>query len=109
MIVALPLVARSPIPKKHRCPVNDHEYSEVSVRTVTHHIKEAWAWQPTGDRYFFSDDPACEIVSIWAMKVRRFSSHSRERSLDGKRSQATGYRVIPSASPNWITHRTLNR
>ncbi len=49
-------------PKKHRCPVNGQEYSEVSVRTITHHIKDAWAWQPTGHRYFFCDDPACEIV-----------------------------------------------
>lgn len=49
-------------PKKHRCPVNGHEYSEVSVRTITHHIKDAWTWQPTGHQYFFCDDPACEIV-----------------------------------------------
>jgi hypothetical protein len=49
-------------PKKHRCPSNGHEYSEVSVRTIIHHIKEAWTWQPTGDRYFFCDDPACEVV-----------------------------------------------
>jgi hypothetical protein len=49
-------------PKKHRCPSNGHEYSEVPVRTIIHHIKEAWTWQPTGDRYFFCDDPACEVV-----------------------------------------------
>lgn len=49
-------------PKKHRCPGNGHEYSEVSVRTIIYHIKEAWTWKPTGDRYFFCDDPACEVV-----------------------------------------------
>lgn len=49
-------------PKKQRCPINGHECSEVSVRTITHHIKEAWSWQPTGHRYFFCDDPACEVV-----------------------------------------------
>jgi len=49
-------------PKKQRCPVNGHEYSEVSVRTIAHHIKEAWGWQPTGSRYFFCDDPVCEVV-----------------------------------------------
>lgn len=32
------------------------------MRTITHHIKEAWTWQPTAHRYFFCDDPACEIV-----------------------------------------------
>lgn len=49
-------------PKKQRCPVNGHEYSEVSARTITHHIKDAWTWRPTGCRYFFCDDPACEVV-----------------------------------------------
>lgn len=48
--------------KKQRCPLNGHEYSEVSVRTIAHHIKKAWAWQPTGHRYFFCADPACEVV-----------------------------------------------
>ena len=32
------------------------------MRTITHHIKDAWTWQPTGHRHFFCDDPACEIV-----------------------------------------------
>ena len=49
-------------PKKHRCPANGHEYSEVSTRTINHHIKKSWAWQQTGHRYFFCDDPACEVV-----------------------------------------------
>lgn len=50
------------LPKKHRCPANGQAYSEVSVRTIAHHIKDAWTWQPTGQRYFFCDDPACEVV-----------------------------------------------
>lgn len=49
-------------PKRHCCPVNGREYSEVSVRTITHHVKDAWTWQPTGHRYFFCDDPGCEVV-----------------------------------------------
>jgi len=49
-------------PKKQRCPVNGQKCSEVSVRTIAHHIKEAWAWQPTAHRYFVCDDPACEVV-----------------------------------------------
>jgi hypothetical protein len=48
--------------KKYRCPVNGHAYSEVSVRTISHHIKEAWAWLPSGHRYFFCEDPACEVA-----------------------------------------------
>ena len=49
-------------PTKYRCPGNGQEYPEVSVRTVVHHIKDAWAWESTGRRYFFCDDPVCEIV-----------------------------------------------
>lgn len=49
-------------PKKHCCPVNGHEYSEVSARTIAHHVSEAWNWQQTAKRYFFCDDPACEVV-----------------------------------------------
>ena len=48
--------------KKRRCPSNGREYAEVSARTIAHHIKEAWAWQPAGHRYFFCDDPDCEVV-----------------------------------------------
>jgi hypothetical protein len=34
----------------------------VSARTITHHIKESWSWQPTGQRYFYCDDPGCEVI-----------------------------------------------
>lgn len=47
---------------KQPCPVNGRECSEVSVRTIAHHIAEAWNWRPTAKRYFFCDDPVCEIV-----------------------------------------------
>ena len=49
-------------PKKLRCPVNGVEYAEVSARTITHHIKNSWQWQDKGLRYFFCDDPRCEVV-----------------------------------------------
>lgn len=49
-------------PRKQRCPVNGHEYAEVSARTIVHHVKDAWHWQPTAGRYFFCDDPACDVV-----------------------------------------------
>ena len=49
-------------PKKQCCPVNEHECAEVGVRAIAHHIKEAWNWQPTARRYFYCDDPACELV-----------------------------------------------
>jgi hypothetical protein len=37
------------------------EYAEVSPRTIAHHIKEAWQWDGRG-RYFYCDDPACDIA-----------------------------------------------
>jgi len=49
-------------PKKLRCPANGNEYSEVSARTIAHHIHDAWCWQPTTNRYYFCDDPACDVV-----------------------------------------------
>lgn len=48
--------------KKQRCPCNGRESLEVSARTIAHHIKDAWTWHPTARRYFFCDDPACEVV-----------------------------------------------
>ncbi len=52
----------NPLPKKRCCPVNGREYREVSARTIAHHIREAWNWQPTAQQYFFCDDPACDVV-----------------------------------------------
>ena len=46
----------------HRCPVNGREYLEVSTRTIAHHIVDAWKWLPTSNRYFFCDDPECDVV-----------------------------------------------
>lgn len=49
-------------PGKGRCPVNGLEYSEVSARTILHHVKEPWAWAPSAGRYYFCDDPACDVA-----------------------------------------------
>ena len=49
-------------PNKHRCPHNGIEYAEVSARTIEHHIRQSWSWQDSGRRYFFCDDPDCDVV-----------------------------------------------
>jgi hypothetical protein len=49
-------------PKKHRCPANGLECAEVPARTISHHIKNPWQWDAAGQRYFFCDDPGCDIV-----------------------------------------------
>jgi hypothetical protein len=52
--------------KKRCCPINEIECVEVSVRTITHHIKQPWLWNDRGHRYFFCDDPACDVVYFGA-------------------------------------------
>jgi hypothetical protein len=49
-------------PRQHRCPANGKAYSEVSARTIAHHIRKAWEWQAGECRYFYCDDPDCEVV-----------------------------------------------
>ena len=49
-------------PTKHHCPVNGRVYAEVSVRTISHHIKEAWNWVPTAEHYYFCDDAGCDVA-----------------------------------------------
>jgi hypothetical protein len=49
-------------PSKHRCPVNGIEYSEVSNKTVVHHVRRPWLLDGYTKRYFFCDDPNCDVV-----------------------------------------------
>lgn len=49
-------------PRRLQCPTGGAECCEVSPRTIAHHIREPWAWSPTAARYFFCDDPACELA-----------------------------------------------
>ena len=49
-------------PTKQKCPVDGNECAEVSTRTIAHHIKQSWLWNPNGQRYYFCDDPNCDIV-----------------------------------------------
>jgi hypothetical protein len=47
---------------KHRCPVNGLEYSDVPARTIAQHIKQSWNWSGNGRRYYFCNDPDCDVV-----------------------------------------------
>jgi hypothetical protein len=49
-------------PRKLPCPLNGRGYAEISVRTITHHIKASWEWVPTAERYFFCDDAECDAA-----------------------------------------------
>ena len=47
---------------KHRCPANGREYRNVPVRTVLHHVQQAWRRAEPGRNYYFCEDPDCEVV-----------------------------------------------
>lgn len=49
-------------PHKHCCPANGLEYAEVPTRTIRHHLRDGWCWDDGGRRFFFCDDPACDVV-----------------------------------------------
>ena len=49
-------------PRTHRCPANGIKYAEVSSTTVTHHVKHPWLLDSHASRYFFCDDPNCDVV-----------------------------------------------
>lgn len=49
-------------PNKRRCPANGVECTEVSTRTIAHHIKHSWQWHDKGRHYYFCDDPNCDVV-----------------------------------------------
>lgn len=51
-----------PFPKKHRCPLDGKEYSQVSTSTIKHHIKAPWSWQAKDQGYYFCSDPDCPVV-----------------------------------------------
>ena len=49
-------------PRKRSCPACGHERSEVSTRTIAHHIKEPWAWVPSAEHHYFCDAPNCDVI-----------------------------------------------
>lgn len=48
--------------KKCKCPVNGHTYTEVPYATLLHHVKNAWQANLKQQKYFFCDDPECDVV-----------------------------------------------
>ena len=49
-------------PLRHRCPVNGKQYREVPYRTLLHHVKNPWEMTLAAQRYYFCDDPDCDVV-----------------------------------------------
>jgi len=49
-------------PKKHTCPMDGKQHTEVPYNTVLHHIKQPWKSPPKEQPYYFCDDPDCNVV-----------------------------------------------
>lgn len=49
-------------PKRARCPADGQECREVPVRTITHHLRQPWAWVPSATHYYFCAAGECDIV-----------------------------------------------
>ena len=49
-------------PKKLHCPHHQTKCSEVSIKTILHHIKEPWSWDVKQQGYYFCNDPDCDVV-----------------------------------------------
>lgn len=49
-------------PKRHACPKNGDQYIEVPYGTVLHHVNEPWHAGLKEQRYYFCDDPDCDVV-----------------------------------------------
>ncbi|MEL0584667.1 MAG: hypothetical protein AAES65_07310 [Candidatus Thiodiazotropha sp. (ex. Lucinoma kazani)] len=48
--------------KKHRCPVNGKEYTQVSEKNLLHQINAPWSWVIKRQAYYYCADPAREVV-----------------------------------------------
>jgi len=48
--------------KQHTCPANGRQYHQAPYSTVLHHIKQPWLNAPKEQKYYFCDDPECDIV-----------------------------------------------
>lgn len=50
------------LPKKFTCPINEQQYHEVEKKTILQHIQSPWEKNLTEEKYYFCNDPACDVV-----------------------------------------------
>jgi len=50
------------LPRKFACPENELQYIEVDKRTILQHIKSPWEYMTNEQKYYFCDDPDCDVV-----------------------------------------------
>jgi len=50
------------LPRKFICPLNEQQYIEVAKKTILQHIKSPWEKELQEEKYYFCDDPNCDVV-----------------------------------------------
>ena len=55
-------VEKKSLPKKCACPINEKQYIEVPKKTILQHIKAPWKNILHEKKYYFCEDPNCEVV-----------------------------------------------
>jgi len=50
------------LPRKFTCPKNEQQYIEVEKKTIFQHVKSPWKNPLQEDKYYFCDDPDCDVV-----------------------------------------------
>jgi len=48
--------------KRFACPVNGRQYLEVPFGTVLLHVSNPWELSLKQQRYYFCDDPQCDVI-----------------------------------------------
>ena len=71
---------------KRRCPANGREYSQVSMRTVLHQLKQSWEWKASARQYYYCDDPQCDVAYFGDDKSVILKSELRTRIGDKERA-----------------------
>lgn len=54
--------ANTALPRKFNCPANDQLYIEVEKKTILQHIISPWEKPLTEEKYYFCEDPNCDVV-----------------------------------------------
>jgi len=50
------------LPRKFSCPVNEKLYVEVEKKTILQHINSPWKHKLSDKKYYFCNDPNCDVV-----------------------------------------------
>ncbi|MCK4863913.1 MAG: hypothetical protein KAT06_00665 [Gammaproteobacteria bacterium] len=50
------------LPQKFTCPENEQEYIKVDIKTILQHVKFPWEHKLDEQKYYFCDDPNCDVV-----------------------------------------------